>query len=69
LGFTSEASGLEIVTLVVPNFNDSEEELREAAKYIASVSPDIPWHVTAFHPDYLMTDRGGNARQDAHPRR
>jgi pyruvate formate lyase activating enzyme len=50
---------LEIVTLVVPNFNDSEEELREAARYIASVSPDIPWHVTAFHPDYLMTDRGG----------
>ncbi len=50
---------LEIVTLVVPNFNDSEEELRDAARYIASVSPDIPWHVTAFHPDYLMTDRGG----------
>ncbi|MCS7223897.1 MAG: AmmeMemoRadiSam system radical SAM enzyme [Armatimonadetes bacterium] len=50
---------VEVVTLVVPNFNDSEEELREAARYIASISPDIPWHVTAFHPDYQMTDHRG----------
>jgi pyruvate formate lyase activating enzyme len=47
---------LEIVTLVVPGFNDSTEELMEAARFIASVSPDIPWHVTAFHPDYKMVD-------------
>jgi pyruvate formate lyase activating enzyme len=47
---------LEIVTLVVPGFNDSEQELRAAAEFIASVSPDIPWHVTAFHKDYKMTD-------------
>ena len=46
----------EIVTLVVPGFNDSTEELMEAARFIASVSPDIPWHVTAFHPDYRMVD-------------
>ena len=46
---------LEIVTLVVPGFNDSEAELRAIAKFIASVSRDIPWHVTAFHPDYKMT--------------
>ncbi|HWS86382.1 MAG TPA: AmmeMemoRadiSam system radical SAM enzyme [Pyrinomonadaceae bacterium] len=46
----------EIVTLVVPGFNDSEEELRSAAEFIASVSPDIPWHVTAFHRDYRMTE-------------
>ncbi len=49
---------VEVVTLIVPNWNDSEEELREAARFIASVSPDIPWHVTAFHPDYKMTNRG-----------
>lgn len=51
-------SGLwtEVVTLVVPGFNDSSEELWDAARYIRSVSPDIPWHVTAFHPDYKMTD-------------
>jgi pyruvate formate lyase activating enzyme len=47
---------VEIVTLVVPGFNDSTEELMEAAQFIRSVSPDIPWHVTAFHPDYKMTD-------------
>ncbi|HEY3343268.1 MAG TPA: radical SAM protein, partial [Anaerolineae bacterium] len=45
---------LEIVTLIVPGFNDSEDELRDAARFIKSVSPDIPWHVTAFHPDYKM---------------
>jgi pyruvate formate lyase activating enzyme len=50
-------SGLwvEIVTLVIPGFNDSTEELMDAARFIASVSPDIPWHVTAFHPDYKLT--------------
>jgi pyruvate formate lyase activating enzyme len=46
---------LEIVTLVVPGFNDSEPELRDIAGFLASVSPDIPWHVTAFHRDYKMT--------------
>jgi pyruvate formate lyase activating enzyme len=47
---------LEIVTLVIPGFNDSNEELMDAAQFIRSVSPDIPWHVTAFHPDYKMLD-------------
>jgi pyruvate formate lyase activating enzyme len=46
----------EIVTLVVPGFNDSDEELTSIAESIASVSADIPWHVTAFHQDYKMTD-------------
>lgn len=47
---------VEIVTLVVPGFNDSNEELWDAARFIAGLSPDIPWHVTAFHQDYKMTD-------------
>jgi pyruvate formate lyase activating enzyme len=47
---------LEVVTLVIPGFNDSSEELTDAARYLASISQDIPWHVTAFHPDYRMTD-------------
>lgn len=47
---------LEIVTLLIPGFNDSDEELTGIAGFIASVSPDIPWHVTAFHQDYRMTD-------------
>ncbi len=45
---------VELVTLVVPDFNDSDEELRSIAQFIAEVSPEIPWHVTAFHPDYHM---------------
>ncbi|MBI4558826.1 MAG: AmmeMemoRadiSam system radical SAM enzyme [Candidatus Hydrogenedentes bacterium] len=47
---------VEIVTLVVPGFNDSEDELRGIAKFLVGVSCDIPWHVTAFHPDYKMTE-------------
>ena len=47
---------LEIVTLVIPGFNDSEAELRDIAEFLAGISPDIPWHVTAFHKDYRMTD-------------
>lgn len=56
---TAHAMGLwvEVVTLVVPGFNDSNEELMETARFVVSVSPDIPWHVTAFHPDFQMTDR------------
>jgi pyruvate formate lyase activating enzyme len=46
---------LEVVTLVIPGFNDAESELRDAARFLASVSRDIPWHVTAFHKDYKMT--------------
>lgn len=48
---------IEVVTLVVPGLNDSEKELSEIARFIASVSPDIPWHVTAYHPDYRMEDK------------
>jgi pyruvate formate lyase activating enzyme len=46
---------VEVVTLVVPGFNDSNEELGDIARFLVSVSPDIPWHVTAFHGDYKMT--------------
>lgn len=47
---------VEVVTLVVPGFNDSDAELRDVAEYLASVSPYLPWHVTAFHSGYRMTD-------------
>jgi len=49
---------LEIVTLLIPNFNDSTDELRKLTAFVASVSPDIPWHVTAFHTDYKMQGDG-----------
>jgi pyruvate formate lyase activating enzyme len=49
---------VEVVTLLVPGWNDSDAELRDVARFLAGVSRDIPWHVTAFHPDYKMADRG-----------
>lgn len=53
----------ELVTLVIPGFNDSVDELRRAASFIASVSPDIPWHVTAFHQDYRMTENANTTAE------
>ena len=47
---------VEIVTLLIPGFNDSIDELERLTMFLASVSPDIPWHVTAFHKDYRMND-------------
>jgi pyruvate formate lyase activating enzyme len=46
---------LEIVTLLIPGFNDSDDELRRLTGFLAGISPHIPWHVTAFHKDYKMT--------------
>ncbi len=54
----------EIVTLVIPGFNDSNDELWDAARFIASISPDIPWHVTAFHKDYKMLDPDNTTADD-----
>ncbi|MBU4486289.1 MAG: AmmeMemoRadiSam system radical SAM enzyme [Candidatus Delongbacteria bacterium] len=49
---------LEITTLVIPDINDSDTELSNIADFIAKeLGKDIPWHVSAFHPDYKMTDR------------
>jgi len=56
-GLHARGFWVEVVTLLVPGFNDSPEELGDLARFLASVSPDIPWHVTAFHPDYRMQDR------------
>ena len=55
---------VEIVTLLIPGFNDSEQELRGLTSFIASVSIDIPWHVTAFHQDYRMTDPANTTAKD-----
>lgn len=48
---------VEITTLIIPGQNDSEGELTEIAQFIADVDPDIPWHISRFHPDYKLTDR------------
>jgi pyruvate formate lyase activating enzyme len=56
-GLHARGIWLEVVTLLVPGINDSEDELGKLTAFVAGVSPDIPWHVTAFHPDYRMVDR------------
>ena len=43
---------VEVVTLLIPGLNDDSAELWDAARFLTGVSPDIPWHVTAYHPDY-----------------
>ncbi len=48
---------VEVTTLIIPGWNDTEAELREIARFIKDVSTAIPWHVTAFHPTYKMLDR------------
>ncbi len=60
---------VEIVTLTIPGFNNSNEELWDAARFIAGVSRDIPWHVTAFHKDYKMTDPDNTDAKTLLPRR
>ena len=54
---------VEIVTLLIPGFNDSRDELTRLTAFVAGVSPDIPWHVTAFHGDYKMTDPAEHDRR------
>ena len=46
---------VEVVTLVIPEFNDTNEDLWEMARFLAGVSPDIPWHITSFYPTYKRT--------------
>jgi pyruvate formate lyase activating enzyme len=47
---------IEITTLLIPGKNDSDEEIRSIARFIASVDASIPWHISAFHPTYKMLD-------------
>ncbi len=47
---------VEVTTLVIPHHNDSAEELRELARFLVSVSPDLPWHVSGFYPTYKLTE-------------
>ncbi len=55
---------VEIVTLLIRGFNDSDDELKRLTEFVAGVSPVIPWHVTAFHKDYKMTDPDDTRPED-----
>ena len=48
---------IEVTMLLIPGLNDSDEELRAMAVWLAEVDPEMPWHISAFHPDYQMVDR------------
>lgn len=48
---------VEVTTLVVPGENDSTEELKGIAAFLAATGREIPWHISRFHPDYKMTDK------------
>jgi pyruvate formate lyase activating enzyme len=49
---------LEVTTLLIPGLNDSREEVEKIAGFLAGLDPDIPWHISRFHPTYRLTDRG-----------
>jgi pyruvate formate lyase activating enzyme len=55
---TMKRSGIwiEVTTLIVPGLNDSENELKEIARFLAGVDVSIPWHISRFHPQYRMAD-------------
>jgi pyruvate formate lyase activating enzyme len=55
---------IEVVTLLIPGLNDDPSELWEAARFLAGVSPDIPWHITAYHPDYQFDDARPTTAED-----
>lgn len=49
---------VEVTTLIVPGMNDSEEELKDIAKFLFETDPDLPWHVSRYHADYKYSARG-----------
>jgi pyruvate formate lyase activating enzyme len=55
--YKEEGIWIELTTLIIPNHNDSEEELRDIARFIKELGVDTPWHVTAFYPTYKLTDQ------------
>jgi pyruvate formate lyase activating enzyme len=48
---------IEITTLIIPTYNDSQHELEQIASFIKALGADIPWHVTAYHPTYRLDDQ------------
>jgi pyruvate formate lyase activating enzyme len=51
---------LEITTLLIPGLNDSDAEIEKMTQWVAAnLGPDLPWHFTAFHPDWRMRDIPG----------
>ncbi|MCU0222504.1 MAG: AmmeMemoRadiSam system radical SAM enzyme [Acidobacteria bacterium] len=63
-GAVARGLWVEVVTLLVPGFNDDPGQLAALARFLAGISPDLPWHVTAFRPTYRLQDRGATTPGD-----
>ena len=48
---------VEVTTLIIPGLNDDDQELHDIARFVKSIGPDTPWHVTQFYPTYKLLDR------------
>ena len=57
IALAAERCHMEVTTLLIPGENDSEEEIRELARWLASISSEIPLHLSRFFPRYRMLDR------------
>jgi pyruvate formate lyase activating enzyme len=57
---------IEVTTLLIPTLNDSPAELRQLAGFLAELDPEIPWHISRFHPTYRLTDRSATPLQGLH---
>jgi pyruvate formate lyase activating enzyme len=57
---------VEVTTLLIPGLNDSEDELRNLARFLAEQDPNIPWHISRFHPTYRLTDIGSTLPETIH---
>jgi pyruvate formate lyase activating enzyme len=57
ISLSAPACHVEVTTLIIPGENDSDEEMRSLSVWLASVSPDIPLHISRFFPRYKMLDR------------
>jgi pyruvate formate lyase activating enzyme len=56
IDFKTNNVWVEVTTLLIPGYNDSEEEIKKIADFLYSVDPAIPWHISAFYPTYKLTD-------------
>lgn len=59
-----EGVWVEVVTVLIPEVNDGEDELRSMARFLARLDRDLPWHLHGFHPDYKMTNRRATSAAD-----
>lgn len=57
---------LEVTTLIIPGLNDSDQEIAEAAQWLASLDPSIPYHLTRFFPCHRLTDRSTTPPETVH---